>query len=325
MTEQGKKRSIFELTENPVDLILPRPLKSRGNRVHILALGDVGANVLLGLKTLGAGTVDTIGIYDINHQTALRYEAEMNQIGKADGGDSSLPTVEILQEGDLFSCDIFLFCASGGVPPIGEKGDVRMAQLEVNGKLAAYYGKKAEEAGFQGIFAVISDPVDPLCKRVMEAGHLKPAQVRGYGLGVMAMRARYFAQRDERFFPYLREGRAYGPHGKDLVIADSVREYDEALSEELTDLTVGANMKIRELGFKPFLAPAFSSAVLPVLATLRGEWHYSSVYMGNRNSGAFLGIRNRIHENRAEIEDLPLPEALYERIKKAYDALLQLK
>ena len=55
---------------------------------------------------------------------------------------------------------------------------------------------------------------------------------------------------------------------------------------------------------------------------LRKEWNYSSVFLGDENSGAFLGCRNR----RAEagsiiIENRELDERLFERIKNAYDNL----
>lgn len=179
----------------------------------------------------------------------------------------------------------------------------------------------AGERGFDGIFAVVSDPVDPLCKEVLLTSGLDPAQIRGYGLGVMNKRAEYFARRDSRFSPYMSEGRVFGPHGSDLVVANSVYEYDEDLSEELTRLTVNANMEVRDLGFKPYIAPALSSGAIPVLLTVSGKWHYSSVYFGHGKDGAFFGVRNRVDGRRIEIEDLPLPDELFERIRTAYENL----
>ena len=56
-----------------------------------------------------------------------------------------------------------------------------------------------------------------------------------------------------------------------------------------------------------------------------GQWNCSSVYLGKGMDGAFLGIKNRIHEDgRVEIEDLPLPQKLYERIEHAYRNLVTL-
>ena len=317
-----------------------------GLRVNILALGDVGATLLLGLKILGGGIISRIGIYDVNRDMMSRYEMEMNQIGWP-FGEKKLPEVVCLNEEDLFDCDMFVFCASKAVPPVGAAGDVRMMQLEANSKIVSYYGRMAGEKGFKGIFAVVSDPVDPLCKAALLASGysgpsgtsshsgrpglfgasgpsgrpgLAPGQVRGYGLGVMNKRAEYYAAGDPRFASYLTEGRAFGPHGQDLVIANSISNYDDEISRQLTELTVSANLKVRELGFKPYIAPALSSGAISLLQTLKGEWNYSSVYIGSGTEGAFLGIKNRIdwESGRVLAEDLPLPRKLYERIEKAY-------
>lgn len=307
-----------------------------GMRVHILALGDVGATLLLGLKILGAGIIDTIGIYDMNENAMERYEREMNQMGWAfeewDTSEKSPEVVKLTQE-QLFDCDMFLFCASKAIPAIGATGDVRMMQFDANRKIVEIYAKMAAEVSYKGIFAVVSDPVDPLCKAALLASGLEPGQIRGYGLGVMNRRAVYYAKKDPRLESYLTEGRAYGPHGSDLVIANSIDNYDDELSRQLTKKTVEANLEVRALGFKPYLAPAISSGAMSVIQTLRGDWNYSSVYLGEAlktdgdafsGRGAFLGIRNRIKDGVVEYEDLPLPPELFERIKNAYDNLCNL-
>ncbi|MCI7619827.1 MAG: lactate dehydrogenase [Firmicutes bacterium] len=319
------RRSIFELVPEASQLRLAEPIKHSGIRVNLLALGDVGATLLMALKVLGGGLIERIGIYDVNPDVMSRFEIEMNQIGWP-FGEKKLPEVVCLDEEDLFDCDMFVFCASKAVPPIGAGGDVRMAQLAVNSKIVSYYGRLAGEKNYKGIFAVVSDPVDPLCKAALLASGLQPGQVRGYGLGVMNKRAEYYARGDRRFESYLTEGRAFGPHGGDLVIANSIENYDDEVSRELTALTVAANLKVRELGFKPYIAPALSSGAISLLLTLRGEWNYSSVYMGKGTEGAFLGIKNRIDPASGEviIEDLLLPQKLYDRIENAYRNLCEI-
>ena len=319
------KRSICELAPGADELKMPSLLKRKGFRVNILALGDVGATLLMGLKILGGGLIERIGIYDVNRDVMSRYEIEMNQIGWP-FGEKKLPEVICLDREDLFDCDMFVFCASKAVPPIGAAGDVRMMQLEANSRIVAEYGRMAGEKNFKGIFAVVSDPVDPLCKAALLASGLEPGQVRGYGLGVMNKRAEYYASGEPRFASYLKEGRAFGPHGGDLVIANSIDNYDDEISRRLTELAVSANLKVRELGFKPYIAPALSSGAISLVLTLQGEWNYSSVYLGKGTEGAFLGIRNRIDRSsgRIIVEDLPLPEKLYNRIEKAYGNLCEI-
>lgn len=311
----------FQMKKSPV-------LIKEKNRVNILALGDVGGMVLTVLKLLGADVISEIGICDVNENMEKRYAYEMNQAMYPWEYDA-MPEVKILEKEKLFDCDLFVFCASKGIPPVGSQvADVRMAQFEANRAIVGFYAKMARESAFKGLFAVVSDPVDPLCKEVLLSsnkdsnGHLdykglKAEQVQGYGLGVMNSRAAYFAKREDRFASFLTEGRAFGPHGSDLVIANSIKEYDDALSQELTKLTVEANLKTREIGFKPYMAPAISSGAISLLLTLRGEWHYSSTLLGT----VFMGAKNRMTPEGIEIENLPLPEVLYRRVEKAYKNL----
>ena len=131
-----------------------------------------------------------------------------------------------------------------------------MAQYGLNRELVSIYARMARDRRYRGLFCVVSDPVDPLCRAVLRESGLSPAQVRGFGLGVMHARD-------------LTEGRAFGPHGEDLVLANSVAHYDDALSRELTEKVAHANLEMRKLGFKPYVAPAFSSGALSLLALLR--------------------------------------------------------
>lgn len=296
-------------------------------RLHLLAVGDVGSTMLLGLKLLGGDVLETIGISDLDPKVTARWEFELNQV-VLPGDPRALPQVEVVDQERLFDCDIFVFAASKGVPPLGQGGDVRMAQFEANRGLVSRFARQAREAGFRGLFAVVSDPVDPLCKAAYLAGSrdeegrfdgrgLLPEQIQGYGLGVMNGRAAYYATKDPRFASYLTEGRAFGPHGEGLVIANSVERYDDTLSQELTELTKTANLKLRQLGFKPYVAPALSSAALSLLATARGEWHYGSAFLG----GVYFGVRNRYTAAGQETESLELPETLFHRLEETWKDL----
>ncbi len=290
--------------------------------VNVLAMGDVGGTLVMGLHLLGGEKVSRIGIYDLNEKVLSRYEREINQIGYPDRRD--MPKVEILSEDKIFDCDVFVFCASIGVPPVGAAGDVRMAQLEANRNLVSEYARKAAKEKFKGIFAIVSDPVDPLCRAAVNAG-LEFTQVQGFGLGVMNARAAYYADRDSRFASFKNEGRAYGPHGEDLVIANSIQNYNDELSRELTQLAVKSNLETRADGFKPYIAPALSSGAISIIQMLQNEWNYSSVLFGDKDGGAFLGCRNRRTETGSIIvEDKKLDDRLFERIAKAYDNLARL-
>ena len=304
---------------------LPRPEKVR---VNLLALGDVGSTLLMGLRLMGGDVISSIGICDLREGVAQRWEFELNQI-QLPGPYDVLPPVEIVSPEQLFDGDVFLFCASRFVPDTAVKtGDVRMAQYRLNRELAALYAQKARQARYRGLFCVVSDPVDPLCRAVLTESNRAPSgemdyqglfshQVRGFGLGVMNARAAYYARKDPRFASFLTEGRSFGPHGEDLVIANSIRNYDDALSRRLTEQAVRANLRMRELGFKPYIAPALSSGALSLLLCLRGRWHCSSTYL----DGVFMGARNRVLPTGTELERLPLPQALQDRLQTTLDRL----
>jgi len=297
-------------------------------RVNIVGLGDVGGTLLTGLRLLGGGTVWEIGIYDKDQDKVNRWDYEANQIFSP-FYDTPYPIITGISEQQVFDCDIFVFCVSGGVPPVGrEQQDVRLAQFEGNARIVNQYAQMAREKGFKGIFAVVSDPVDLLCKSALTASNtdkngrkdylgLAPEQIRGYGLGVMNARAVYFARKEQKTACYLTEGRAYGPHGEGLVIANSIDNYDAGLSQYLTDKACMANLDVRSFGYKPYVAPALSSGTLSLLATMEGKWHYSATFMG----GVFMGAKNRLTAAGTEIERQALPEGLIKKLTETYELL----
>lgn len=323
----GKVRAV-NVSHPKFEEILAFEPKAGKKRVNVLAIGDVGSMLLTGLHLLGGDVVSSIGICDISDKVTARWEFEENQIAYPWDYDA-LPEVHVVTPDELFDCDVFVFVASKGIPPVGSGiTDVRMYQFENNSKIIGHYAKMAREKKFKGLFCAVSDPVDPLAKTAFlesnknEAGELDymgllPEQIQGFGLGVMNARAAYYAKRDERFRQFLTEGRSFGPHGQDLVVADSIENYNDELSKELTQLTVTANLHMRAIGYKPFVAPAFSSGAISILMCLRGQWHCGSVFMG----GIYMGVKNRYTEHGLETELLALPDALYDRIVFAEENL----
>ncbi|MEY8387217.1 lactate dehydrogenase [Oscillospiraceae bacterium 38-13] len=315
--------------ERALDFAAPRRGKKR---VHLLAVGDVGSTLLTALKLLGGEEISAIGICDLNANTVARWVTEMGQIAWPwDYG--ALPEVEAVEPEDLFRCDVFLFAAARAIPPVGSGvKDVRLAQLEANRPLVESFAQRARQEGFRGLFIVLSDPVDQLCQAAWWASNgdaetehldlqgLLPEQIQGFGLGVMNARAAYFARRDPRFASFLTEGRTFGPHGKGLVAANSVERYDDALSQELTRLTLEANLRMRDLGFKPYAAPAVSSGAMQLLLSLRGAWHCGSVPL----NGLWFGCRTRFTPQGLELETLDLPDALFARLRETEGILREL-
>lgn len=299
--------------------------KRGGFRVTLVGLGDVGGTVLTGLKLLGH-EIDEVAVFDPNEAMCRRYEMELNQV-LCERDDLPMPRVTICREEDLFNCDLFAFTASRGVPAVGSAvKDVRMAQFEANRAMLDVYAKKAREAGFLGQFCQISDPVDHLSREVFlrsnrtddgvyDFAGLLPEQVQGFGLGVMAARAAYYAKKEDVPFA---NGRVYGPHGQGLIVANCVDcGYDDEISRRLTDLTRTANLQVRDLGFKPYIAPGLSSAAVSLLRLLRGEAHYGAVPL----QGAYFGCTSRMTPQGLLLQRENICEELLDRLEETHRVL----
>ena len=300
--------------------------QNRKLTVTLVGLGDVGGTVLTALKLLGR-EIGEIRIFDFHEAQCRRYAMELNQVLPLEPGEAQ-PVISVCTQEQLFDCDLFLFTASRGVPTVGqEQTDVRMAQYEANRAMITGYARMARAAKFQGLFCQISDPVDLLARAVYlesnrgEAGHfdwqgLLPEQVQGFGLGVMAARARFYAPELELDPEAIR---VYGPHGAGLVAANAPgADYDPERSQRLSELTRQANLRVRELGFKPYIAPGISSAAVSILQLLRGRFHYGAVPLGQ----AYFGCRSRFTANGLETFREPICPELLARLEQAYGDLI---
>jgi len=297
-------------------------------QVNIVGLGNVGGTLLIGLRLLGGEKIKEIGIFDTNKNVVARWEKEVNQI--VNGLKyQSFPPVKEIQPDRIFQSDMVVFCISIGVPPPGKEAkDVRMMQLQANSKIINYYAQRARKIRYNGIFAVVSDPVDLLCQsafltsNINEEGNfdgkgLSSDQIRGFGLGVMHGRAAYYSKKDSKTSHYLKKGRVFGPHGKGLIVADDVENYNHKLSFSLTKKVLQANIELRKIGFKPYIAPALSSGALSILSFLNQQWHYSAGFLG----GIFWGSRNRQTSLGLEWEQHDLQKELECHLNKSYQQL----
>lgn len=295
---------------------------NKPKRVHVLGLGDVGATLAIGLKLLGESAIETLGLFDLNPASVKRWAMELGQINASPGMN-----VVGIEQSALFDCDVFVFCASKYVPAVGAQvGDVRMVQYEENAKIVNLYAQMARSQAFKGLFIVVSDPVDLLCLSAYHASQynsagrrddhgLLPEQIRGYGLGVMHGRARYYS--DALGYDYKQKGRVFGPHGKELIVVENIEKEDRARSEELTEKVVTANLEMRGIGYKPYVAPALSSGAISIVQTLTGQAHFSATYV----DGIYWGTRNKWQANGTHYEPIELTPQTLDRVLGSYHQL----
>lgn len=113
-------------------------------------------------------------------------------------------------------------------------------------------------------------------------------------------------------------GAVFGPHGQELIVAnDTGEKYDDVLSQKLTAETVTANLLVRDLGFKPYIAPGLSSARSVFCGRSPGQWHNGAVPM----DGAYWGCQSRMTRYGPELLRRPLHPVLMKRMMEAHKHL----
>ena len=96
-------------------------------------------------------------------------------------------------------------------------------------------------------------------------------------------------------------------------------EYEDEATAQLTRLTTNANISVREIGYKPYIAPGVSSVALTIPEVIAGNWNDSASYL----NGVFYGARNRLTQAGTQWEDPLLPDELFCRLQSSYADLDQ--
>ncbi len=156
--------------------------------------------------------IESIGICDLNQKAVARWTAEMGQVSWPWDYDA-LPEVEPVAPEQLCSAAT---CSSSPPPRACRRwaatsGTCGWPSSSANRPLVEHFARQAREAGFRGLFAVLSRPGGPAVQGGVSglqpgartaggtAGACWPEQIQGFGLGVMNARAAYFAKQDPRF------------------------------------------------------------------------------------------------------------------------------
>ena len=81
-----------ELLADTFPAVLPAGKKYR---VNLLALGDVGSTLAMGLRLMGGDVIASLGLCDVRPNVPERWEFELNQIG-IPGAPDALPPVTVV-------------------------------------------------------------------------------------------------------------------------------------------------------------------------------------------------------------------------------------
>ncbi len=278
---------------------LAEPPRERELVVGITGLGRVGGLAAAALSTIASpqSRISTLLIHDSDAANLERWRLELGSVA-AWGRGIRLPVVEVAGREELFRrCDAVLFAAAAWVPPLDATGDMRLPQFPGNRAILQETLQDAARADFSGLFLMVSDPVECLAQasfhdsNVDAAGAftglgLAPERCAGLALGVMWGRALAAARAEGRGTRVHARGLPLGPHSTEVLVYDDPQAPDLALCRHMNEAARHGNLRVRELGFLPYVGPALSSIVLTLPRLLAGREILASTFLGGLYFGA---------------------------------------
>jgi L-lactate dehydrogenase len=225
-------------------------MEQKNGKVAIIGAGSVGATLAFDLSLKGA--VTDIALVDSNHEKA---EAEILDIKQ--GASLGRPVrIEAADYGACRDSAITIITAGARQRP----GESRVDLLERNVAIVKSIVHSSVDAGFQGIFLLITNPVDVLTWVTFAESGFPASRVIGSGTTLDSARLREYVARHCRVNPHNIHGYVLGEHGDTSFPAWSLLtiggiHLDEfcpacGLCEELDDFKANAAQEIRTAAYK---------------------------------------------------------------------------
>lgn len=291
----------LRLLQRIYDILLRKEMSMRINKskVVIVGCGLVGAST--GFSLLTQGVCDEIVMIDINKEKALGEVLDMrddveylNRNTKVKAGDYK----------DCKDADIVVITA--GAPP--KKGESRLDTLDASAKIAKSTVEPIMAEGFDGIFIVISNPVDIIAHYVQRISGLPKNQVIGTGTSLDSARLKNIIAEHINVDPRSVYAYSLGEHGDSQmvpwslvtvggkkifdVLEDNPKLKEEINLDNIVNKTIKAGWEI--LARKGTTSFGIASAtvgiikailhdenkIIPVSTLLEGEYGQFDVYCG---------------------------------------------
>lgn len=179
------------------------------SKVAIIGSGLVGSSTAFSLIT--QGVCDEVLMIDINHEKALGEVRDLrNSIKYLDRNVK----VKAASYEDCKDVDIIVITA--GAPP--KPGQTRLDTLDISAKIAKSIVEPVMASGFEGIFIVVSNPVDMMAYLIYKLSGLPKNQVIGTGSSVDSARLQNFLADLVAVDPRSVYAYAMGEHGDSLMV-----------------------------------------------------------------------------------------------------------
>ena len=274
-------------------------MKITKKRVAIVGCGLVGATTAFSLET--QGVCDEIMMIDINGERALGEVLDLKDAIEYLGRNVKMTT------GTYADCaDMDIIVITAGAPP--KPGQSRLDTLEIGAKICKSIVEPIMASGFDGIFIVISNPVDILAHYVQKLSGLPKNQVIGTGTAIDSARLKSLIAKLVKVDPRSVHAYSMGEHGDSQmvpwsavtiagkpfydVIADNKELVGDVDLDELVTKTAKEGWEIFNRKGTTYYGIATACAgiikailndenrIIPVSTLLEGEYGERDVYAG---------------------------------------------
>lgn len=274
-------------------------MKINKSKVAIVGCGLVGSSTAFSIVT--QGIVDEVIMIDINKERALGEMLDLHDSIEYLNRNVKVKTGEY---SDCADADIVVITA--GPPP--KAGQTRLDTLELSAKIIKSIVEPIMASGFDGIFLIISNPVDIISHYVMKLSGLPKNQVIGTGTALDSARLKTIIAELVNVDPRSVHAYSMGEHGDSQmvpwsvatiagkpfydVIADNKAMVGDVNLDELVRKTTREGWEILERKGTTYYGIATTAAgvikaiindenrIIPVSTYLDGEYGESDVFAG---------------------------------------------
>lgn len=184
-------------------------MKITNRKVAIVGCGLVGSTTAFSLIT--QGICDEVIMIDINKERAYGEMLDLQ-----DSIEYLNRNVKV-RTGDYSDCgDVDIIVITAGAPP--KQGQSRLDTLEMSAKICKSIVEPIMESGFDGIFIVISNPVDIITHYVQFLSGLPKNQVIGTGTAIDSARLQNMIAQLVRVDPRSVHAYSMGEHGNSQMV-----------------------------------------------------------------------------------------------------------
>ena len=274
-------------------------MKIAKTKVAIVGCGLVGSTTAFSLIT--QGICDEVLMIDINKERAYGEMLDLQ-----DSIEYLNRNVKVRTGGYEDCGDVDIIVITAGAPP--KQGQTRLDTLEVSAKICKSIVDPIMESGFDGIFIVISNPVDIITHYVQFLSGLPKNQVIGTGTAIDSARLQNMIAQLVKVDPRSVHAYSMGEHGDSQmvpwstvtlagkpfydVIADNKELVGDVNLDELVYKTTREGWEILNRKGTTYYGIATACAgvikailndenrIVPVSTLLEGEYGEKNVYAG---------------------------------------------